>query len=431
MHIVFIAGTYYPRFSAVARCAKNLVDVMNRKHDVTVIARRCWDSPAEPKNLNLQENLVYVATKLESARCKVESWQNSGSASKVWRAADRMLAALHYGETVFSCTSCRQSEVRTFLCALESLGKKPDQLIPVSLPFEGVVACAIYKQRHPEVVLTPILFDQFSESATLLKTGLERRVKFKASLELERMVVETSDRIFTVTWDDHVQKHFPDLASKFSHIEHPMLVRDKDFDVVGDSIFGTGVHAVYAGALNVCVRDPKLLINLFEGFSLREGFPLKLHTYAVGDGVSIVREAQERCPDDIEVCDPVEPAELLPIYASADLLVSVGNDVSDQKPSKITEYMATGKPIVHVSRCDDDPVIPDLERYPLGLVLCSSADPKENQDKLAAFLKRVRGKRAPFQEIAALFPSEVPENVCDLIVSGGGGLCLPGIFRAW
>ncbi len=429
MHVVFTVGTYYPLYSATARCAKNLVDVMVRDNDVTVVAERLWNSPVDTEGLGLAERLVYVGTPVGDARAAVGRRMNAEGASRLWCVPDRILAGLRYGEMFFSRTACNKSEVDAYLRGLEGLDPAPDQLVPVSLPFSGAVACALYKERHPEVVLTPVIFDQFSESATLLKTGIERCLKWKANLELERVVVEASDRVFTVTWDEHVRRCLSGLAGRFEHIEHPMLIRDAGLDDAHGRMFGPGAHAVYAGALNAGVRDPRHLTDLFEGYSKREGEPLKLHAFAMGDGAEVVRKAQGRCPADIELRDPVPRSELLDAYASADVLISVGNNVADQKASKITEYMATGKPILHVACCEDDPAIPDVERYPLGLVLRAGDDAGANQDRLAEFATRVKGRRVPFEDVARLFPDEVPENVCDLILRGGVS-CSPATSRA-
>lgn len=415
MHIVFTVGTYHPLYSATARCAKNLADVMTHDHDVTVIAERLWNSPSEIEDLGLAERIVYVGTPLGDARAAVDQRMNAEGASGLWRLLDRLLAALRYGKKAFSCTACDKSEVAAYLRGLESLDPAPDQLVPVSLPFSGAVACALYKQSHPKVTLTPVIFDQFSESATLLKTGIERRVKMKANIKLERMVVQASDRVFTVTWDDHVRRCLPDLGGKFEHIEHPMLIRDDAIDNACGCMFGSGAHAVYVGTLSAGVHEPRLLTDLFEGYVRREGERLMLHAFCMGDGVGVVREAEGRYPGDIELCDPLPRSELLDAYASADILVSVGNNNTDQNVRKIAEYITTGKPILHIACREDDPVIPDIERYPLGLVLSAGDDTGTNQDRLAEFIARVKGCRVPFEVVENLFPDKVPENVSDLI----------------
>ena len=44
-------------------------------------------------------------------------------------------------------------------------------------------------------------------------------------------------------------------------------------------------------------------------------------------------------------------------------LVSVGNLNSNQIPSKVIEYIATGKPIIHFTEIDDDPVMHIAEQF--------------------------------------------------------------------
>ena len=42
---------------------------------------------------------------------------------------------------------------------------------------------------------------------------------------------------------------------------------------------------------------------------------------------------------------------------SSHCLLSIGNKNPNQIPSKVVEYLATGKPIIHFTEIDDDPVI--------------------------------------------------------------------------
>ena len=42
---------------------------------------------------------------------------------------------------------------------------------------------------------------------------------------------------------------------------------------------------------------------------------------------------------------------------SAHCLLSIGNKNPNQIPSKVVEYLATGKPIIHFTEIDNDPVI--------------------------------------------------------------------------
>jgi hypothetical protein len=46
----------------------------------------------------------------------------------------------------------------------------------------------------------------------------------------------------------------------------------------------------------------------------------------------------------------------------ADILLHIGNNTPTQIPGKLLEYMATGKPMLHVYYIDDDGCLPYLEK---------------------------------------------------------------------
>ena len=53
----------------------------------------------------------------------------------------------------------------------------------------------------------------------------------------------------------------------------------------------------------------------------------------------------------------------------ADVLINIGSSVDTMVPSKIFEYMATGKPIISFFRHDTEPSIHYLGHYPLTLLI--------------------------------------------------------------
>ncbi|MDN0069459.1 hypothetical protein [Collinsella ihumii] len=418
MRVVILLGRYYPSYSANGRCAKNIVDVLLEEHDVTVISRRWSDSPASSEEVGLREHLVFVNTRLDEARARCEAQGRESGAGVQRRLFDRMFAAANYGKTFIGRTPCHQSGVKAYLKGLSGLGFIPDQLIPISLPFEAVVACAKYKALHPEVKVTPILFDQFAESGTLCKTALERKMKMKEGLRLEREVLGACDRVFHVTWSDHVDRCMPELADRFERIEHPLLVRP-DYSA-SEPEPKNRATAVYAGSIDNVVRKPKHLLDVIaELQKVAPQLGLAFEIYAHGGGVDEIKEAAQALPETIAYHEPVPSEEIKKAYASAALLVSIGNTVINQKPSKTTEYFATGKPVVHVACRDDDPVIPEVEAYPLGIVLYERSGARCNAGKLAAFCERSLGRCVPFEEVARLYAEQTPEHIVAEMLGGG------------
>jgi hypothetical protein len=72
---------------------------------------------------------------------------------------------------------------------------------------------------------------------------------------------------------------------------------------------------------------------------------------------------------------PVPRAQVQHALASANVLVNIGNSTPHQLPSKIVEYMMTGKPILNVVQRPNDPSGDVLGAYPLVFTLDTSGDP--------------------------------------------------------
>lgn len=102
---------------------------------------------------------------------------------------------------------------------------------------------------------------------------------------------------------------------------------------------------------------------------------------------------------------------------SASFLLSIGNTNSDMIPSKIFEYMSTGKPIIHFYDNDYDSSLPYLKNYPLALLVKSDIELLEsNTVAVLNFIKNTIGKTVSFEEIETIFKYNKPEYTVDRIL---------------
>ena len=97
-------------------------------------------------------------------------------------------------------------------------------------------------------------------------------------------------------------------------------------------------------------------------------------------------------------------------------MLSIGNTTNDQKPSKVVEYMAMGKPILHICSIAGDPVRGDVAAYPLGCVIEAGEDSVRACETVRAFLERTRGEEMTFDEVEDLFRDENPEAAAERLL---------------
>lgn len=177
-----------------------------------------------------------------------------------------------------------------------------------------------------------------------------------------------------------------------------------------------GVRVTFCGTLGPGVREPDFALALFAALNDPD---LTLTIAGPGMPYFDTAAAQRVLGGRLVLPGRVPIAEGRALQADADVLLSLGNAVDNQVPSKLFEYMGSGKPLLHLAASRQDPCCGDLRRYPLALVLFADegVTPAVTA-RLAGWLAGVRGKRLPYGEVAALFPGHTPERAAADFLDG-------------
>lgn len=410
MKIVFVLGSYLPKCSAVGNCMKNLADVLQEEHEVTVICQaRSRHEPSREKIAGY--DVIRVHTALQDFRAAVEV-----SAAGFWHDVGLFFARFARAVSIASPGGSLQPGLtRAYRLALESLTFEPDLLVPTCLPFEAVAASACYVERRTGVRLVPYLFDQFADSKTINRLEFFGKLKRRANLRLERTAFERANSVLHITWSEHVASCLPDLAHKFTQVEHPLLIRPSEpaYGVLECR------DIVYTGALDPEVRNPAFVLDVL-GCALAGGCFGRARFYVPGYE-KFRRFFEGAGMGSIELLSPVSSDKVRGVLVGADWLLSIGNSTSSQKVSKIYEYMAYGKPIIHVASRRDDEVAAELSRYPLSCCLYEGDGVEVCAERLRAFLKETRGSTVDFDVVATLFEDELPSAVAGALIAAGRG----------
>lgn len=178
-------------------------------------------------------------------------------------------------------------------------------------------------------------------------------------------------------------------------------------------------RCVFCGTLYPGLREPGALLRLFAAV----GGDWKL-TMAGGGwaAFSAARAAGEAAlGHKLEILGPVPPAEAARLEASAGVLVSIGNKAANQLPSKLYEYIAAGKPVLHLAAGPDDAALGLLRRWPLALAL--DPDAPDAAARLSAWLAATAGRTLPYAEAAARFPENTPAAAAGAFGQSVEALC--------
>lgn len=401
-HIVFILGSYYPHYSAVGKCMGNIATVAAQSYKVTVISTQTQLNQPSVEEYQSQ-NIVRVSTPMNRWRMKLDAVIKNNSGIKYYfaRLMKWVLRVVGVLQTFMSFTTIDSQLVGAYEEALNQLEDSVDVIIPTCIPFESVVSAMKYKERHPNVTLLPCLYDLFAANRNLNRTSWNQKLKWKNNLNLERKMFEYSEHVFHVAnWIPHIEMCHKGYENKHTETEHPLLVCPA-FPLKKSS--SSKVHVVYTGIFDEKNRNPKDMLQILANVTHTN---IVFDFYSFGSGQFIVEQFAREYPM-VRVHGRVESqvAELARLNSA--ILLSLGNEDITQVPSKIIEYMATGKPIIHFAKCKEDPVVSLLNKYPYKKIIYMNES--LSNSGLEDFIIKHKNTFVPFQDVYQTFIQATPE----------------------
>lgn len=421
MHYVLIVGSYYPSFSAVGKCMGNIADELSKSNSVTVICEKTSISQTENETYNNQK-LIRVSTPFRLKVLRESADEQAGQT--VRRIKNQMRRFQRAIKRILASSSVDEQLVRAYEKALESVDEKIDVIIPTCSPFDSVVAALNYKKNHRDVIMCPCLFDLFAENTNLNLNKLNKVIKYRKNISLERSMLEESRAVFHVdNWSDHIAEAFPSFTEKCKCIEHPLLLVDPEAGA-GKKSVNEKIHAVYMGVVDTKIRNPEKALEIIDRINDSN---IVFDFYAYGSAQDIL-ERYSKKNQQIVFCGKVDSETADKRRNGADILVSIGNSDYSQTPSKLIEYIATGKPILHFAKDMDDPAVKLLNKYPNSMIVDVSQD--TDAGKITEFIENNSGKVVSFNEIIRIFRNADPQFITTEIAKiCSDGLCGGGYYK--
>lgn len=413
-NIVFILGNYYPNYSATAKCAGNIANVLTEKNNVIIISSKTTVNENDIEFHNKQK-IVRIQTKNNRLRqvLNKEIRENIGIKKKINILRLKLVQGIAYLKCMLSKNSLKRDLIKAYIDALDNIKEDIDIIIPVSFPYESIEAAIEYAKDKPQIKIIPLLFDPLVESNTLHRNKINKSLKEKKHLELEKRMIENSKLIISIYHQrEHFLSRFKEYIEKFIFIEHPLLINYEnlinDIDVTDENF----IKLIYTGTFDSKIRNPEYFLKIAK--LACEKLDMQVNMFTFGNCEKIIKKYE--LESKIKNNDPICFEEAMKNLADSNILISVGNIDNHQAPSKIFDYIALGKPIVHFYRNDFDINIEILNKYPLALCLRESEEELENNLKsFIDFCVTNKDSRLKYEDVQRIFYYAEPKYVADML----------------
>ncbi len=247
-------------------------------------------------------------------------------------------------------------------------------VISVSFPFTGHLVGLSLKKKFSDFFWLVDVGDPFSWLEELQTNNF--RLFKKINIFAEKMVFEAADAITVTakaTWERYLEL-FSFASSKTTVIPHviPHRRNSKPSPLFWDD--SSKIRLVFVGTLYRKVRSPDFLLRLFlelQKTELKDN--IELHFFGnINDCWDCFEGHELLLNETIFIHGLVKPNQAQQVLTEASILVNIGNETPYQLPSKVVDYISTGKPVLNIMKTPQDSSAEFFKHYPAVFCLLES-----------------------------------------------------------
>ncbi len=390
-HLVIIVGNFYPKPSPTGKCAEAYADLLKDEFDISVICLA--DTDCLPYTYNGKQ--VYPAAGWYTLfQHRLERKGAPRLLQNMAKVPVHMLRKFTQPNLLYSYVSAAEKQLEK--CHRE---RPVDVIFSVGAPMAAHTAAERFRRKHPHVRWITYTVDSYCA-----QNGGDRK-----SLRYEGAVLRKSDWVLL---SEELYKNSTKLYEDFKTkcVVLPYLMPPTPQKVGERQYFDSNkINLVYAGRFYKDIRNPEYLLRL----AMEMDENCVLHLYCQSDCDDLINKWVCRANGKILRHPPVSVEEIQQIYTQADVLVNVGNNTAEFKPSKTFEYIASGKPILNIFY----PGLRDemLDKNALVLQLQKDMNLQEASEQLRWFIQTNYGKILPWDEIEKQYYKHSRENISRIL----------------
>lgn len=427
MKVLFLCFEFCGNRDPVSQCVQNLRCALYAQGVGSDVLTYAWAGEKEKECTDKYGTIFLADTWYRYARMKRNAEGTISMSPAQWMraAAARGYSILREGRFY--------AQRGVPLCAAECMGKRLRVLCETG-GYDWVISTAYPFSNHriavrwcpPNMKLALYNFDPYWNNGTYPSRLAENRAKE------EKAVYRRANCVFCTPeqMPDYQVPAFQDVISKIHPLPYPKLVEPKIQKTCPIQFDPVYINLLYLGTVYGDIRKPQALFRLFERASEIEP---RLRLYIIGkkfgvDADRYLTEYSAKLGDKLRCYAPVPSEQTADLLLRADILVNLGNTVHNQMPSKLVEYIATGKPILNISVDETCNTLPLLEKYPLGFQWFYEKILETNAaDAFVVFCKTQKDNRFNWNRIKELYAdmslAEVAKGFLHILQTDACNIC--------
>ena len=408
--IMFISYEYYPVTNGTITCIRNILKHLSQHYDVTVYCSNKKNgkiNTIKDNGINIEFLSSNIDNVIRLKELLIHNILYSNSLNPYIRSAFLLIIkALFLPFTVISKKYGLYYETAFKNNSLELLiseSFKYDYVISVGAPFINLEIVNEIINRNNIIKSVILQFDLYSNNPTLkieskdsrIKTQMEWYSNFDKIILQPQMKCVIEKSPFEFFSDKLYYFTVPSFCEKINMISQLRLLPEHK------------THIVYTGLFYENIRNPESALALL---SVLCNINPNIYVHIVGYGCeNILNDAKKKMKEHLILHGRVSKERAEQFLLSADILMNVSNSVSSQTPSKIMEYISTGKPIINFYSIENDVCKEYLEKYPCKMNIMTSCD-IESVYEINRFVLKNKGKNCEYDDIKKKYYEYSPEK---------------------
>lgn len=380
MKILFITYDFYPDFDANSLIVNSLSE-----------------------NFILQGNEVHILTLKPSPRIREEELWNNINIHRSSQSYDKLQVSKYFAdlkvslglklltsilinkfkkkEYLHSCWSFHSTKRMKYIINKHDI----DIVINVCYPFESCLPILKYLKKYNKTFKWILYMqDPFATQHHYLNKYSKNEL-----MNFQSKVFSMADKIIiTPPIAEELKKcESQKFLEKSTALNFPKIIKPIYIAVNDDIQFNSMyINCIYVGKFNKDIRNPMKLFKMFEKLNDDN---IRLHI--IGENKQSWEEYLSGTDSNIFFHGSRSRNACINAELNADILINLGNNVNNQLPSKILEYISTGKPIFNLYKIKDCTTLEYMKKYPICLnTLEENKDNSENIQELRDFCKRYK-----------------------------------------